>query len=256
MNRRTFVSTTSSLAALALYRTSASHRASGIKAVAFDGFALFDATAIVPVAESLAPGRGRELVTAWRTKHFEYQWLRTLGGQYADFERTADDSLAVVAKTLGLAMSRADRQHLVEAQSALRPWADTAAAVRSLRDAGLRLCMLSNMTDAMLTTGLRRAGLASDVDLVLSTDRVRAAKPSARAYDMATAALGLPRDQIAFVAFAAWDAAGASWFGYPTAWLNKNDAPAEELGTSAQITARDLGSIARWLVDQSRQANE
>jgi len=253
MDRRTFVSTAGSGVAGFALSAGVVQRARPVKAVAFDGFALFDATAVVPFAESLAPGRGRELVLAWRARHFEYQWLRTLGGRYEDFERTADDALVVVAKSLGLTMSRADRQRLVEAQSTLRPWPDTVAAMRQLRDAGLRLCMLSNMTEAMLATGLRRAGLAADFEVVLSTDRVRAAKPSTQAYDMARTALGLERDQIAFVAFAAWDAAGASWFGFPTAWLNKNNASAEELGASPQITATDLATITRWIVDNSQQ---
>lgn len=253
MNRRTFVSTAGSgAAAIALQRTTTFQTARPFNAVAFDGFALFDATAVVPVAESLAPGSGRELVLAWRARHFEYQWLRTLGGQYADFERTADDALAVVATSLGLTMSRADRQHLIEAQSMLRAWPDTTAAIRRLRDAGLRLCIISNMTEAMLAGGLRRAGLATDFEAILSTDRVRAAKPSTQAYDMARTALSLERDQIAFVAFAGWDVAGASWFGYPTAWLNKNAAPAEELGASPPITATDLATITRWIVGNSQ----
>jgi 2-haloacid dehalogenase len=253
MDRRTFVTTASAGAAsVALKNISAVRRARPIKAVAFDGFALFDATAVVPVAESMVTGRGRELVLAWRARHFEYQWLRTLGGQYADFERTADDALAVVASSLGVTLSRADRQRLVEAQSTLRPWPDTVAAIRALREAGLRLCMLSNMTEAMLAGGLRRAGLATDFEVILSTDRVRAAKPAAQAYDMARSVLALEKDQIAFVAFAGWDAAGASWFGYPTAWLNKNAAPAEELGAPPQITATDLATITRWIVGASQ----
>ena len=252
MDRRTFVSTVGSGAAALAVNTHRTRSARQFTAVAFDGFALFDATAVVPIAESLVPGRGREVVTAWRSRHFEYQWLRTLGGRYADFEQTADDALVAVAKSLGLTMSRADRQRLVDAQSTLQPWPDTAAAIRALRDAGLRLCVLSNMTEAMLSSGLRRAGLASDFEAIFSTDRVRAAKPSTQAYDMARTSLALERDQIAFVAFAAWDVAGASWFGYPTAWLNKNAAPAEELGASPQIAAADLTTITRWIVGSSQ----
>jgi len=252
MDRRKFVSTAGSGVAAFALGARVAQRARPVKAVAFDGFALFDATAVVPFAESLAPGRGRELVLAWRARHFEYQWLRTLGGRYEDFERTADDALAVVAKSLGLTMSRADRQRLVESQSMLVPWPDAVGAIRQLREAGLRLCMLSNLTEAMLAGGLRRAGIAPDFEIILSTDRVRAAKPSTQAYDMARTTLALDRDQIAFVAFAAWDVAGASWFGFPTAWLNKNSAPAEELGASPQIMATDLTTITRWIVGNSQ----
>jgi len=218
-----------------------------IRAVAFDGFAIFDATAIVAVAEAVAPGRRRELVTAWRSRHFEYQWLRTLGGQYAGFQRTADDALSYAAKGLGLELPGADRERLVQAQADLRPWSDTSRAVRELRAAGLRLALLSNMTEHMLVESLRRAGLADSFEFVLSTDRVRATEPAREAYAMGQSAFELSRNEIAFVAFAGWDVAGATWFGYPTAWLNRTNAAAEQLGAEPRVAARELSPIVHWL---------
>jgi 2-haloacid dehalogenase len=248
MQRREFLSTTGTVVAMgAVDRWVGPILPTGIRAVAFDGFAIFDATAIVPTADSLVPGRWRELLTAWRSRHFEYQWLRTLGGQYADFQRTASDALAVAAKELGLALTAATRQRLVDAQADLRPWNDTIAAVRELRASGLCLALLSNMTERMLTNGLQRAGLSDSFEHVLSTDRVRAAKPAREAYAMGASAFGLRRDEIAFVAFAGWDVAGATWFGYPTAWMNRGNAAPEQLGATPRITASELAPIVRWL---------
>ena len=248
MHRREFLSATGSLVAMsAVDRWGVTTRPAGIRAVAFDGFAIFDATAIVATAKEVAPGKWRELVTAWRSRHFEYQWLRTLGGQYADFQRTADDALAFAAKGLGVELTVADRERLVLAQADLRPWNDTIAAVRGLRASGLRLALLSNMTERMLTDGLQRSGLADSFEHVLSTDRVRAAKPAREAYAMGESAFGLRRDEIAFVAFAGWDVAGATWFGYPTAWMNRGNAAPEQLGTTPRITASELSPIVHWL---------
>ena len=247
MDRRTFVASTAGVLAVPVLERLRSRPAS-IRAAAFDGFALFDATAIVPVVEALVPGRGRELLAGWRSRHFQYQWLRTMGGQYADFQHTADDALAVAAQSLGIALSGADRKKLVDAQAVLQPWPDALAAVHELKAAGVRLSILSNMTESMLDDGLRRAGMRDAFELVLSTDRVRAAKPAPAAYAMGPAALGLPREAIAFVAFASWDAAGAAWFGYPTAWLNKANAPAEELGAATPgVTTQSLASVAQWI---------
>lgn len=249
MRRRDFLSAAGGFVVMgSVGRAALRARSVGIRAVAFDGFAVFDATAVIAAAEAMVPGKGRELVTAWRSRHFEYQWLRTLGGQYADFQRTADDALAFAASALRLNLTAADRDRLVQAQADLRPWNDTADAVRELRASGLRLALLSNMTERMLTDGLRRAGLADSFELVLSTDRVRAAKPAREAYAMATSAFALTRDEIAFVAFAGWDVAGATWFGYPTAWLNRTDAALEQLAATPRITASELSPIVRWLV--------
>ena len=64
----------------------------------------------------------------------------------------------------------------------------------------------------------------------LSTDQVKAFKPDPRAYQMGIDAFKLRRDEIAFAAFAGWDAAGAKSFGYPTFWVNRQNAVEEELG--------------------------
>jgi 2-haloacid dehalogenase len=247
ISRREFVSAASRVVALGAVGSGTRLRPPPIGAVAFDGFALFDATAVLPLAEAIVPGRGRELVAAWRARHFEYQWLRTLGGRYADFQTTAADALSVAAATLGLAMSRADRDRLVEGQAELRPWPDAAEVVRELRRGGVRLVVLSNMTASMIDGGLRRAGLSDAFEAVLSTDRVRAAKPAPQAYAMGEGALGLARGEIAFVGFAGWDVAGATWFGYPTAWLNRANAKPEELGASPRVTADALAPIAQWI---------
>ena len=58
-----------------------------IKAIAFDGFTTFDPRSVSALAEELFPGRGSELSNLWRTRQFEYTWLRTVCGHYADFGR-------------------------------------------------------------------------------------------------------------------------------------------------------------------------
>jgi 2-haloacid dehalogenase len=218
-----------------------------IEAVAFDGFAIFDPTPTLSLAEDLFPGRGRELITAWRTRLFEYQWLRTLGGRYGDFRQTAGDALATTMKALGLAAAPAQVARLLESQLTLAPWPDAARTVFALHALGLRLAFLSNMTARMLDDGARRAGIRDRFDHILSTDRVMVAKPDPRAYQMAVDAFRLRRDQIAFVAFAGWDAAGATWFGYPTAWVNRAGAPAEELGATPALVARGLAEVVEFV---------
>src|SRR6478735_7407572 len=144
INRRAFIAETVRLGGVAgVVALNAARPRRAIKAAAFDGFAVFDATAVVSSADALVPGHGRELVAAWRAKHFDYQWLRTLGGQYADFQATAHDSLVAAARSLGLSLSESDRQRLVSAQATLRPWPGAVEAIRSLRAGGIRVALLS-----------------------------------------------------------------------------------------------------------------
>ena len=62
------------------------------KAIAFDGFPIIDPRPVALRAEALFPGRGGQLMEGWRTRQFEYTWLRTLSGRYADFWQVTQDS--------------------------------------------------------------------------------------------------------------------------------------------------------------------
>jgi len=47
------------------------------------GFTTFDPRPVFALAEELFPGEGAELSNAWRTRQFEYAWLRTLTAVFA-----------------------------------------------------------------------------------------------------------------------------------------------------------------------------
>jgi 2-haloacid dehalogenase len=204
-----------------------------VGAVLFDAFAVFDPRPIAALAERAFPGRGAELAAAWRARQFEYQWLRVVENDYADFWRCTEDALRFSASALGLELTPAWRERLMQAYLELRAWPDAPPALRALRGAGVRLGLLSNFTPAMLDASIRASGLDGVFEHVLSTDRVRTYKPDPRAYELGVDALRLPRERIVFAAFAGWDAAGAKRFGYPTFWVNRLQAPPEELGAPA-----------------------
>lgn len=202
----------------------------GIKAVAFDAFPILDPRPVFALAEQLFPGKGSELGNAWRIRQFEYQWLRALSGRYADFWQATEEALVYAARMLRLELTAEKRKELMEAYLALKAWPDVPPALQALRDAGLRLAFLSNATPQILDAGIRNSGLEGAFEHVLSTDAVKTFKPDPRAYRMGIDAFGLAREEIAFAAFAGWDVAGATWFGYPTFWVNRQNLPAEELG--------------------------
>ena len=209
---------------------------SGIEAVLFDAFVVFDPRPVGTVAEQIFPGRGAELASVWRTTQFQYAWLRVVAKNYADFRHCSEDALRHAAATLGLDLTRAREERLMQAYLELRPWPEVPAALRALRAEGVRLGILSNFTSEMLAASIRASGLDGVFDRILSTDQVATYKPDPRAYLLGIHAFGLPRDRIAFAAFAGWDAAGAKLFGYPTLWVNRLGAPADDLGAPAPDT--------------------
>ena len=107
------------------------------------------------------------------------------------------------------------------------------------------------MTAAMLNAGLANSGLESALDHVLSTDVIKTYKPDPRAYRLGVDAFMLPKEQIAFVAFAGWDAAGAAWFGYPTIWINRLAAQPEELDEQHVVIGQGLQDVVRFLAERN-----
>ena len=220
----------------------------GFKAIVFDAFPIFDPHPVAARIEALFPGKGGPIMNAWRTRQFEYQWLRALSGRYADFLQATEEALLFACKQLKLDLSPDQRQQLMSEWSNLKVWPDVPEAINALHEAGLRLAVLSNMTGSVLANGLKNARLDSLFEVILSTDQIRSFKPDPRTYQLATDRLQLRRDEILFVPFAGWDVAGAKWFGYPTFWVNRFDAPAEELGVEADAAGEELSSLVRFVL--------
>jgi 2-haloacid dehalogenase len=225
------------------------------KAIAFDGFPIIDARPIGAKTEALFPGHGDALLNAWRTRQFEYTWLRTISDSYADFWQTTQDALVFAARSLGLPLDANTRDQLMQTYLELKAWDDVRPALETLRSAGFRLAFLSNFTARMLDAAVQNSGLQDFFEAHLTTDRVRVFKPAPLAYQMGINAFGLPRERIIFCAAAGWDAAGARSFGYRTFWLNRTRAPAEELGVKADGEGAGMNDLVRFaLADASRQA--
>jgi 2-haloacid dehalogenase len=249
LTRRSFLGASLAAATVATGKTSpaAQGAAGDIQAIAFDAFALFDPRPVFQACEVAAPGRGNELASLWRTRQFEYQWLRGLGRHYEDFYAATEAALVFATRSLDLDLTAATRERLMHGFLELRAWPDVPASLRALRQAGKRVALLSNATPQILTSGLRNSGLELSLDEVISTDRIRSYKPDPRAYQLGVDVLKLPRERIAFVAFAGWDVAGAKWFGYPTFWNNRQSAPPETLGVAADADGATLGTLLQWL---------
>ncbi len=186
---------------------------------------------------------GDALASQWSAKLFGYSWLATAAGRYADFRTLADAALRYVAETMKVPLDARTRAQLAGAYDALDLWPDVKPALARLHTAGVRLAFLSNLGVETLNANMSANGIAGYFEAPLSTDAVGRFKPAPEAYAMALRAFGLPRAHIGFAAFGGWDAAGATWFGYRTAWVNRFDLPVEPLDTRPAITSRGMEGV-------------
>ena len=228
-------------------RTEGQTASGRIRAIAFDGFVIFDPRSVVQRVEEVFPGKGIALTNVWRTRQFEYTWLRTVADRYADFWTVTEDALRYAATSMKLNLASQQRDRLMGIFRSLPVWPDVPEGLAELRKRGIRMAFLSDFTAEMLDVNLEAAKLRPFFESHLTTDRARAFKPSRRAYQMGPDLLGLKREEIAFAAFGAWDAAGAKWFGYPTVWVNRAQVPAEELDVHPDLITPDLSGLLTFV---------
>lgn len=252
-NRREFLNLAAAGLASGLLTTSAHAQTTAsprIKALGFDGFPVFDPRPIFALAEQLFPGKGAELSNAWRTRQFEYQWLRALSGRYADFWQATEDALVFACELLQLDLTTEKRTRLMHTYLELKAWPDVPPALQALKSLGMRLAFISNLTPQILNSGIQNAGLQGVFEHVLSTDHIKTYKPDPRAYQMAMDAFKLKREEILFVPFSGWDAAGAKSFGYTTFWVNRLGLPAERLGVTPDAMGKNLTDLVSYVKSQ------
>ena len=200
-----------------------------VKALVFDAYGtLFDVRSVLNRCEEVFPGHGSNLTGLWRTKQLEYTWLRSLMGRYEDFWHVTQDGLVFACRSLGLAPSQNQIDHLMQAYLSLSPFPEIPAALDGV--ATVPCSILSNGSPKMLESVVQNAGLESRFHHVLSVDEVRIYKPHPTVYQLAEKHLGVQRKEIGFVSSNCWDVAGAKAFGFQVYWLNRQNAPLELLG--------------------------
>jgi 2-haloacid dehalogenase len=220
-----------------------------IRAICFDLFTLFDPRSVVTVARELVGEPATALCETWRSRQFEYGFLRAAAGQYQDFRAVTSQALDYAARAQKVSLSSEQRESLVEAYSQLEPWPDTRERLLDFKKAGLHLAPLANYSPRMLSSLLAHARLEPLFDAQISTDAARSFKPDPRAYALGPSTLKLQREEIAFAAFGGWDAAGARWFGYPTFWVNRLAVTPEALAPGPDATGPTLAELAQFVAE-------
>ena len=222
-------------------------RIAPLKAVLFDVYGtLLDVYSVALRAEQMFPGAGERLARAWRDKQIEYSRLVSMSGQYRPFWQLTRDALQVTAQTLRLPLDAAGEDSLMNEYRHLSAFPENRAVLLALADRGIPAGVLSNGDPDMLDVTLRSAGLIELIAPVLSVHTTRRYKTDPAAYALGPAALGVPAAEILFVSSNCWDAIGATWYGYTTLWINRADAPMEQLGIQPTRVGHSLRDVLEF----------
>jgi len=217
------------------------------KAVLFDVYGtLLDVYSVGLRAEQMFPGAGERLARAWRDKQIDYSRLVSMSGRYRPFWQLTRDALQVSAAALRLPLDAAGEDSLMNQYRHLSAFPENRAVLLALADRGIRIGVLSNGDPDMLDVTLRSAGLIELIDPILSVHATQRYKTDPAAYALGPQALRLAPSEILFVSSNCWDAIGATWYGYTTLWINRAEAPMEQLGIQPTRVGHSLRDVLEF----------
>ena len=225
-----------------------------IKVVAFDAYGtLFDVYSIGALAGALYPGNGPAIAAMWRDKQIEYTRLITLsdphgdGGSryYQSFWEITRASLRYTLQRLGLAHSVAAEEALMNQYAKLTSFPEVVGVLQQLHVKATKTAILSNGNMEMLESAVASAGLGALLHQVISVEGLRLFKTAPQTYALVLEAFKVHPEEVLFVSSNAWDALGATWFGFHTLWVNRQGLPFETIGPRPGHVGPDLTEVLK-----------
>lgn len=223
-----------------------------IKAVVFDAYGtLFDVYSIQALAEQFYPGQGAAISVMWRDKQIEYTRLITQSDPhqadgsryYLPFWELTRRSLEYTLDRLKLDRTGHVVADLMRQYAHLTPFPENLPVLENLKKAGFVTAILSNGSPEMLASAVGSAGMKDLLDHCISVDPIRLFKTSPESYGLVQKYMPFEKQEILFVSSNAWDALGATWFGFLTLWVNRQGLPYETIGPTPTYTGRDLQTV-------------
>jgi len=227
-----------------------------IKAVVFDAYGtLFDVYSVQTLAEKLYPGHGADIAVRWRDKQIEYTRLITQsdphnpsGSQFfRPFWELTRLSLEYTLDRLKLDRGAGQVEALMQQYAHLTPFPENLAVLEKIKAMGLTTAILSNGSVDMLNSAVKSAGMESVLNHLISVDPIRLFKTSPESYGLVQHVIPVEKDEVLFVSSNAWDALGATWFGFTTHWVNRQGLPFEALASRPHFAGNDLRSVLHSL---------
>lgn len=223
-----------------------------IKAVVFDAYGtLFDVYSIQALAEEFYPTKGADIAVKWRDKQIEYTRLITQsdphnssGSQFfRPFWELTRLSLEYTLDRLKLERKSGQVEKLMQQYAHLTPFSENLAVLQKIKAMGLTTAILSNGSVDMLASAVKSAGMDDVLDHLISVDPIRLFKTSPESYGLVQQTIPINKDEVLFVSSNAWDALGATWFGFTTHWVNRQGLPFEALSPQPHFSGSDLKSV-------------
>ena len=153
---------------------------------------------------------------------------------------------AALAQETDLAADQ--RAGVADAFGELAPHPDVEPALRRLTEAGVRVITLSQGSPGVAEAALERGGITPLVERTLSSEVIRAWKPSREVYLWAAGVCDVAPDRMALVAAHGWDVFGAQRAGLTGAWFSRTERVFPVVYGAADVSAPELAGAVEALL--------
>jgi 2-haloacid dehalogenase len=164
-------------------------------------------------------------------------------GDWCPFRDAFD---AALAQESGL--DDVQRSTVADAFAELVPHPDVEPALRALAEAGVRAVTLSHGSAGVAEAGLSRGGVTPLVERTLTSESIRAWKPSREVYLWAAGVCDVAPDRLALVAAHGWDVLGAQRAGLTGAWFPRSERSYPAVYEPPHVRAADIGGAVTSLL--------
>ncbi len=190
-------------------------------------------------------GKANSFVTWWRRTHFENSMIDALlHKEHTPYREIGFRAVCQVLDRCELSYTDDEVRWLVSEIEKLECFPEVPAALAKLQTK-YKLVVLSNGDPDMLETAKKYHKMK--FDRVISVAEANSFKPHVATYAKAAELLGLPMDQILFVANHQFDVIGAKAAGMRTAMINRRDRPFERTPYRPDITLPTMTDLANVL---------
>ncbi|WP_369135000.1 HAD family hydrolase [Modestobacter sp. I12A-02662] len=200
---------------------------------------------LAPVRAALVEhGEPAELLPTVFARTLGTGFAATVAGTWCRFRDAFEASLAQLT-----GLSGAQRADVADRFLELVPHPDVEPALRRLKEAGVRVVTLTHGSPGVAEAGLTRGGLGALVERTLSTETIRAWKPSREAYLWAAGVCDVPPAQLALVAVHSWDVHGAQQAGLTGGWAARAERVFPPVFSEPHVSGESLPDVVAGLLD-------
>ena len=184
----------------------------------------------------------------WFTQTLQLAMASMLTNAYEDFGVQADTGLEITARRYKVSMLGEEKNLILGTLRKLRPFPDVAKNLQRLRDAGLKLAVLTNSTAKTVEAQLAFAGLQDHFGEIISADEIQCFKPAPEVYQLAAKRLGVELGEVRLIAAHDWDVTGALRAGCAAAFIARPGQVMNPFGPQPDVRGVDLNEVTEQIL--------